>query len=267
MVQQHGLPPFLSWRDAGACEAGGQAQGGPADASIGMTIHNDDRGSWAFNPLYSQWMLLHIVQSGDTLWNLSGRYYGERSTAGVHLIGQIEQNRPILGNDYRQAIPGDVILIPDLAQPGEPPAPGPPAAEPGPGEPVPGPGDPPLGGAPDPVAGLPATPPPGWPPGMPWPPVLVTPEPRETPPGDEQGPDIIDPGDYIGGDDITGAEPILTGGETAIEPAPAEPWWTTTRIALIGGLGLATVGLIVWGATRGSKKPRRRSSSRRRRRR
>jgi len=262
LVQVHGMPPFLSWREAGRMlEAAGQAQGGPADASSGLTIHNDDRGSWAFNPLYSQWQLLHIVQSGDTLWALSGRYYGERSMAGVHVIGRVEQNRPILGASYDQAIPGDVILIPDLEQPGaSPPAPPPPGAVPAPGgDPVPGPGEPPVPGAPPPVVGLPTQPPPGWPPGMPWPPVEVPTQPPETPPGDEQAPDILIPGQP------PGAPPVLVGGAPAEPPPPKEPsWWTTPRVAIVGGLAAATVIAAVWAA---SRRPKKRRAPRRRRRR
>jgi hypothetical protein len=249
-------------------EAAGQAQGGPADASLGMTIQNDDRGSWAWNALQGQWQLLHVVVSGDTLWNLTRTYYGAggQNLASVRAIGQVPQNEPILGPEYRDAVPGDVILIPNLEQPGAaPPSPPPGGALPPPGgDPVPQPDEPPLGGAPQPIPELPAQPPPGWPPTMPWPPVLVTPEPGDEPPGplpgegpiDEIGPPTIDPGIP------PGVEPIPVG---AIVPAEPESWWTTGRIALVGGLSLATVGLIVWGATRGAK--RRRRAPRRRRRR
>ncbi len=264
IVRIHGLPPFVNWRNAS-----GIAQGGPADASAGLSLMTDDRGTWAWNTPYGQWMLLRTIRSGDTLWAMSGQYYGERTMAGVHLIGNIEQNRPILGASYDKAVPGDVILIPDLTQPGAaPPSPGPPAAQPpADGSPVPGPDEPPLAGGGYPIPELPAEPPPGWPATMPWPPLEVPSEPGDQPPGElpgeQAGPIPTEP--------VLGAPPVLVGGPGAVEPAPApngqESWWTTTRIALVGGLGLATVGLIVWGATRGSKRRRRRSSSPRRRRR
>ncbi|MHC4218173.1 MAG: hypothetical protein ACYSU7_06910 [Planctomycetota bacterium] len=264
LVQIHGMPPWLSFRGAsGIGEASGQAQGGPADASVGMTIHNDDRGSWAWNALEGQWMLLHIIVGGDTLWNLTARYYGPtgQNLVSVRRIGNIPQNAPILGSDYRDAVPGDVILIPDLEQPGaSPPSPPGGGAEPAPGgDPTPGPGDPPISGGLDPIGGLPAEPPPGWPPTMPWPPF-------ETDPGGDEPTN----GEPATGAPSNGAEPILVGGApaAAVNGANGETWWTTGRIALVGGIGVATVALIVWGATRGTKRRRRspRRTPRRRRR-
>jgi hypothetical protein len=253
-------------------EASGQAQGGPADASAGLTLLNDERGTWGWNPIYGAWMLLHTIVSGDTLWNLSGRYYGQRSMEGVHLIGNVEQNVPILGSDYRQAIAGDVILIPAtpaMPPPGAaPPMPGPPSADPPPngGGPVPQPGDPQL--PEDPVGWLPEEPPPFWPPGMPWPPIQTDPEPDPEPPGAEP-PVVVDPGLPPEPPPGPPEEPPPDVVLARVEPEAApEKWWTTGRIALVGGLGLAAVGLIVWGATRGAKKrPRRRARPRRRQRR
>lgn len=251
IVHRRGLPPFLA-----TIEAAGQAQGGPADASAALTKQTDSRGTWAWNPLYDEWQLLHIIRSGDTLWAMSGTYYGERSVPGVHKIGRVEQNRPILGSDYEQAVPGDVILIPGLAQPG--------GAVPSP------PGDPavpPPGGAQPPGLELPGEgidwtspePPDNWPPQLPWPPGSVTP-PITTP--------VELPADIPALPPAQPAEPTPVGAEPA-QPVTQESWWTTPRIALVGGLSVVTVGLIAWAATRGAKKPRkrrRRPQKRRRRR-
>lgn len=255
IVRRHGLPPWLN-----TVEAAGQAQGGPADASAGLQKMNDARGTWAWNPLYNEWQLLRVIRSGDTLWAMSGEYYGERSVPGVHRIGNIDQNQPILGSTYDRAVPGDVILIPQLQQPvGAPPQP---------------PGDgaiPPPGGSQPPGLDLPPggidwtapEPPPNWPPDWPWPPGNVTPPitlptepPYEPPPGT---PPQLPPGN--------GAAPTPVGATT---PGAEEKFWTNGKIALIGGLALGTIGLVVWGATRGAKQkrrsPRRRTQRRRRRR-
>lgn len=260
MVQIHGLPPWLSWRDAG-----GQAQGGPADASVNLTILDTPEGAWAWNALEGEWQKLHAIVSGNTVWGLTATYYGAsgQNLANVRRIGNVPQNKPILGPSYDQAVPGDVILIPGLAQPqAAPPSPPPPGAQPPPGgDPVPQPGEPPITGAPQPVPDVGFDPPPGWPPTMPWPPVLVDPEPSPEPPGPLPDPSPPTP--------PVGAEPIQVGAPGAAPPGAivkAQPasWWTTGRIALVGGLGIGTVALIVWGATRGAKKkPARRRSTRR----
>lgn len=249
MVRQLGLPPFLC-----TFEAAGQAQGGAADASEGLAKMNDARGTWAYNTLQDEWQLLHVIRSGDTLWAMGNRYYGQSSVANVHRIGNVPQNRPIVGSDYAQCVPGDVLLIPGLEQPGNA-VPAPP-----PGGAVP----PPEGANPPGLPDFPGvdwtspTPPPNWPSDWPWPPLQGQPPittPVETPaptPGPGQG-----------------AEPIQVGAPSPGAPARAS-WWTPGKIALVGGLSLAGVGLIVWGATRGAKGRRRppgQPSRRRRRRR
>jgi len=252
IVQQHGLPPYLNY-----IEAGGQAQGGPADASAGLSKSSDDRGTWAWNPVYSEWQLLHTVRSGDTVWAMTRTYYGEQNLVRVRQIGNVQQNKPILGTQYDQAVPGDVILIPGLSQPGgQAPAPPPPAATPPPGgfEPPP------------PVAQLPGEidwgePPANWPPGWAWPPdQLITQPPEDVVVGAPEAPDV-GPGEGP----TTG--PPATTPVGAITPAAPEKksWWSPGKIALVGGLGVMTVGLIVWGATRGQKRTTRTTSQRTRR--
>lgn len=277
MVQVHGLPPWLSWRNAS-----GIAQGGPADASVGMALETDTRATWAYNNVYGAWMALHIIRSGDTLWALSGRYYGQRSMEGVHYIGRIEQNAPILGSSYDKAVPGDVILIPTMEPqfPGPAfsiPSPPPPGAQPPPGgDPVPQPGDPGQPGTANPIDWLPEQPPPGWPPTMPWPPLQVGPGPVDPTPTDPGpinggGEPRLDPGELPPGMDPPpggwepppGVEPIPAGAIVTTKKKEPETWWTTGRIALVGGLSVATIGLIVWGSTRGTKTKRRRARPRR----
>ena len=246
IVRQHGLPSFMS-----TIEAAGQAQGGPADASAALTKMNDSRGTWAWNPLYDEWQLLHNIRSGDTLWNMSGTYYGVRSVAGVHKIGKVDQNRPILGSDYEQAIPGDIVLIPELPQPtAAVPSPPPDVAVPPPIT-----YDPP---APPEVDWTAPDPPENWPPQLPWPPEDVM------PPIVPEVPDMPTPALPPG--PPTDAVPTPIGAEPAV-PSARDSWWTTPRIALVGGLSVATVGLIAWAATRGAKKPRRRRRPAKRRRR
>jgi len=242
IVQRHGLPPFLSY-----IEAAGQAQGGAADASAGLNKVTDDRGTWAWNPLYSEWQLLHIVRSGDTVWQMGATYYGQSSLTNVHRIGNIEQNFPLLGSTYDQAVPGDVLLIPGLAQPsGQPPAPAPGGAVPPPG-----------GAMPPDEPGLAPDVPDWWPPNLPWPPYQTQPE---VPGGQEM------PGE-VPGEPADQAPPPQGVPVGAITPRAPEKksWWTGGKIALVGGLGLTALGLIVWGATRGQKRTTRRTSTTRRR--
>lgn len=260
IVTRHGLPPFLN-----TVEVAGQAQGGPADASEGLNKINVGEQTWAWNPIYDEWQLLRMIRSGDTLWNMSGQYYGERSVPGVRRIGNVEQNRPILGSSYDRAVPGDVILIPGLDQPGAaPPSPPPGGAQPPPGGAVPPtpPDLPPIGG----IDWTSPEPPPNWPPYLPWPPDQVAPP--DAPPVDV--PDVPPPVVVGPGEPPAGAEPTPVGATTP--GGEREGWWTTGRIALVGGLAVVTTGLIVWGATRGSKKrkrgkPRKRQRTPRRRRR
>ena len=254
VVRRPGLPPFLNTVQAAAVQwsqALGQNQGGPADASAGLTKvegtwHGQAR-TWAWNPVYSEWQLLHVLRSGDTLWNMGGTYYGQRSVQNVHRIGDVEQNAPIIGanaggdNAYALGVPGDVLLIPGLEQPANQP----PASPPGGAVPPPGGAEPPD--IPD-VGERP----PGYPVDWPWPPGWAT-SPVEPGPEEPTTPAPVEPP----------ATPTPIGAETG---TPSEgTWWTTGKIVLVGSLGLATLGLIVWGVASG-KKGKRKPSKRRRRR-
>lgn len=251
VVRRAGYPPFLDTFQAAMVrwgQASGQNQGGPADASAGLSKvdrswHGQAR-TWAWNPVYSEWQLLHVIRSGDTLWAMGRTYYGQSSMQNVHRIGDVEQNAPIIGANasgddaYALAVPGDVLLIPGLEQP---------------------PAPPPDASVPDPIGGMPPTPvdpgerPPGYPPDLPWPPGWGT-TPVE-PPGIEPTP--TEPGQ--------GATPTPIGAGTPA--AGGGSWWTAGKIALVSGLGLGTLALIIWGVKSGGKKSKRRSKSKRRRRR
>lgn len=263
VVRRHGLPPFLNTFQAAAVEwngmigagADGQRQGGPADASAGLTKvdgtwHGQER-TWAWNPVDSEWQLLHVLRSGDTLWRMGSTYYGQSSMQNVHRIGDVEQNREIIGADasgdnaYALGVPGDVLLIPGLEQPG--------------GQP---PASPPGGSVPDPGgAQPPGTPdygqrPPGYPADWPWPPGWAT-APVEPPSG--TGP--TEPGEP--------AETTPVDAQTGV--VRRESWWSPGKVVLVGGLGLTTLGLIVWGIASAGKpkrrKARKRKGGKRRRRR
>jgi len=105
-------------------EASGARAGVPEDASAGLPTYLDGGGrAWAYHPS-GEWMALHAIRSGDTLWNLSGTYYGTRSLGGVRAIHGVPENTAIQGPDpNRGLIAGDRILIPGLVQPAEAPAP------------------------------------------------------------------------------------------------------------------------------------------------
>lgn len=98
-------------------EAAGAAAGGPELAHAGLETATDDRGQlWALNG--SEWQAVHLVRTGDTLWNISGRYYGTPSVTGVRQIHAVARNRAVQGPDPNAGlIPGDQILIPGLVQP------------------------------------------------------------------------------------------------------------------------------------------------------
>jgi hypothetical protein len=247
IVRRPGLPPWLSMMQAAALPgAGGLGQGGPADASAGLQkvdgTWNGEQRTWAWNPVSSEWQLLHVVREGDTLWAMGRTYYGESSVANVHRICHLEQNAPIIGasSDCARGVPGDILLIPGLPQPG--------------GE---TPGNPP-GGAVPPPGGFepPTTPtdpignqrPPGYPDDWPWPPGWST-SPVET------------PGETPPAETGDGAEPTPV--DAPIQTTQPTRWWTPGKIALVGGLGATTLGLIIWGVA-ASKKPKRRRSRRRR---
>ncbi len=169
VVRRLGVPPWLSMTQAAQLpEADGIGQGGAADASAGLQkVEGSWRGevrTWAWNPVYSEWQLLHVLREGDTLWNMGGTYYGQRSVANVHRICDLEQNAPIIGadSDCAQGVPGDILLIPGLTQPEDQP----PASPPGGATPPPGGIEPPDVPT-DPISD---ERPPGYPDEYPWPP-------------------------------------------------------------------------------------------------
>jgi hypothetical protein len=253
IVRRPGLPPWMNTVEVArprTREAGGQAQGGAADASVGLEkISSGPDETWAWNPIYDQWQLLHVIRSGDTLWQMGAHYYGQASRDNVHRIGDVEQNRRIVGSTYDQCVPGDILLIPDLTPPAnQPPAP------PGNGA------EPPPGGAEPPGSGQDGgidwgDPPANWPPDMPWPPVggVVT-APYEPPAGGGEQPGPITP------------TPV---GATTPTTGETKGWWTTGKVVGVSAGGLAVVALVIYLATRKPGRrgaPRRRSSRRRRRR-
>lgn len=258
VIQRPGLPPFLQTFQAASLrwrEASGIGQGGPADASAGLSkVQGTFRGeaaTWAWNPIDAEWQLCHILTDRNTLWDMGGHYYGTKSRANVHRIGNVEQNRAIIGadSDYAQGVPGDILLIPGLAQPSGL------TPQPPPGGSVPEPG----GAVPPLPPSEPGGRPPGYPPDWEWPPGWST-SPVE-PPAELPGlPEPTEPG---------GAVPTPIGADTGTTGRTS--WWTPAKIALVGGMGVATLGLIVWGVVNAGKprlrrKPKPRKSTRRRRR-
>jgi hypothetical protein len=108
-------------------EAGGSAYGAPQDATTGLVSATDSQGTtWYWNPSTNEWEQAHIIVEGDTLWDLTNAYYGAYNLQAVTAIHQVPQNLAIQGGDPNTGlIPGDVILIPNLPQPGiTPPATG-----------------------------------------------------------------------------------------------------------------------------------------------
>jgi len=243
VVNRLGLPPPLALAQAAGIygEAGGQAQGGPADASEGLskvsgTWHGQAR-TWAWNPVYSEWQLLHVIREGDTLWRMGQTYYGESSTANVRRICNLEQNAPIIGadRDCAQGVPGDVLLIPGLEQPSNQP----PASPPGGAVPPPDGYEPPT---------FPTDPgldqrPPGYPDDWPWPPVWDT-TPAEPPAEPAEPTEPTEP-----------AEPEPVGAIT--RPGTSQKFWTAGKIVAAAGGGLGVLGLIVWAAVAAGKPKRR----------
>ncbi len=249
---RHGLPPFLH-----VVEASGQAQGGPADASTGMQLFTDGSGqSWAWNPSMSEWQLRYTVKWGDTLYVLSGRFYGQASVTGVHRIYGVPQNQPIAGSSLDQCVPGDVLLIPGLAQPQAIPPVGGGVSLP---LPVPSPEQPtPAQPTPTPIGiELPTQPPPGWPPSIPWPPLTgVQPTPTEPTPAEPTPTEPTPAQPYPGG-----AVPIPIGTTQPGAPTPKKTWWTAGRTAAVAIIGTAGVAGVVALIVVAAKKNRRRRRS------
>jgi hypothetical protein len=209
-------------------------------------------GVWAFNPVVQEWQAVHAIVSGDNLWNMSRDYYGQPSQAGMHAIRDVPENTPIVGQDMKQAIPGDQLLIPGIAArsglgiPGGPPPPG-------------------TGGTVDPAPTLP-----GLPPGVAIPPGII-------PPGFPTIPGVTGPAVGPGGEPVPtvppgvpGVPPVATLPPVQVEPpavlvgteeekkAKEGEFWTPTKIAVGAGLGILVVGGIAYFATRPKKRTRRR---------
>lgn len=214
-------------------EAGGARSGVPEDASAGLPTYLDAAGrAWAYHPS-GDWMPVHQIRSGDTLWNLSGAYYGTSSLAGVRQIHGVPENTAIQGTDpNRGLIPGDRILIPGL---------------------------PPPAGAPSPGGSLADAPPIDAPISPPTPPGATLP--GQEGPGPVNDPVAANelPTDVHPGGDIV---PVSMPGQPVLNAPtkPAEDISTGAKVALglVGALGL---GLTVWLLMRKPKK--RRNPSRR----
>lgn len=225
-------------------EAAGAAAGHTQDASRGMpTMQKPDGSIWAFNASMGEWQYVYTVKHGDTLYALSGLFYGQKSLPGVHAIYNVPQNKVIQGPSADSGlIPGDVILIPGLPQPAAAPA----ASDSIPSSIPQSPSPttiftPTSAGSSLPVPVVSAAPP-GWPSTLPYPPVNAP-----------SGTDII-PASYDG----SNVETLPTVQVTGTVPGSSSgtgQFWTTGRIALAAGAGVIGLGTIAFLATR--KKRRR----------
>lgn len=207
-------------------DAGGAKAGRPEDASAGFRRITDAQGlPWAWNPVANEWQRIHTIRSGDTLWNLSGTYYGTKSLPGVRAIFNVPQNKAIQGaSPDTGLIPGDRILIPGLRQPAAAPIE---VSEPGPVEvPTPEPDEPTIGVTPPDVVTVPPIP-------------------------------------SIPGDLIPAPPEGIPVGAPAPEPSPAPPKKKDRTLLLVGVVGAGA--LLVGGAALVMKKRRRRNPRRRRR--
>lgn len=265
-------------------EAGGSLTGGFQNAGEGKVAKPDPvMGIWVWNPSYAEWQKEHLLKSGDTLWNMAGKYYGDNNRWKE--IAKVPENKSIVGSDGTKGYAGDILIIPSLKQIF------PPFGTPGTTAPddildlptPPGLDDPSFpaslpGGLPpaavDPTTGFP---PPGspkpdwWPAGVPYYPADPT---AIIPPGVELPPGAIPaepfPEDLPGGGTLpTGGLPIpvSTGGVTPAGASTAKkeeaaPFWTTGKIVAASLAGVSVVGLTVFLITR----KKRRSNPRRRRR-
>jgi len=239
----------------GGIDAAGQAANKIEDASAGMTKATDTAGNmWAWNGRAGQWQRLVVMKGDGTtiLSTLAQKFYG--SAGAWHQIADLPENTPIVSTSGTKAIPGDVLLIPNLTQPWTPPTATGGGTDVGPTEDIPST----VAGIPGVLPGL-GDPPPGWPSGLPW-------------PGTNGGtPDGTTPA-------ITGDTPPPGGtdGDQPVEIVPAgstttaslatttkeEKFWTTPKIVIAGVLGVGIVGTVIYFATRG---PSRRRARRRRR--
>jgi len=228
------LPPFL--------EAAGAKSGHPEDASAGMPKWKDASNQiWAFNQGMGEWQIPHVIKSGDTLFNLSGLYYGKKTLGGVHAIHNVPQNLKIQGPSADSGlIPGDVILIPALPQPTQAPAASDATPIGLPQGPVTAPPVPTPPGSPMPFP-VPSTIPSSWPTDLGYPPNTGVPS----------GPDIVLTSGH--GDVMPTVLPTV---EVQGNVKPKEEFWTSGRIAVAAGVGVLGLGTVAFLATR--KKRRRR---------
>lgn len=103
-------------------EAAGALAGHIEDLTAGLPVALDGAGRrWV--QYLGTWMLTHKIRSGDTLWALTKTYYGAagQTVPNVQIIGNHPLNEPILSaaSNYTKAIPGDVIVIPNVSPPPE----------------------------------------------------------------------------------------------------------------------------------------------------
>jgi len=206
-------------------ESSGAAAGHAQDASAGMVVVLVGGVRWAWNPLQTQWQRTHTIAAGDTLWHLSGSYFGASSLGGVQAIYGVPQNRAIQGPSPDSGlIPGDVILIPNLTRPASLPLGGP---------------------SPNVVVDQPIVEPIGPGP-APMPSPVVGPDVHPT-----GGPQPVQPNQPI---------PAPDG---AIEPVHEAPkkFWTTGKIVAAGVIGASAIGITIALLVASSKKKRRRRAA------
>jgi len=248
-------------------EAGGQAANKIEDASAGMQRATDTAGSiWAWNQRAGQWQIPVIMRADGTtiLSTLARKYYGNALL--WHQIADLAENNPIVGTSGTKAIPGDVLLIPNLTQPWTS---GPTATGGGTGGAGAGGGG--AGGTTEIPGELPIDPanidpgavtgilpglgdaPPGWPSGLPWPGTSSSTVDPVDPGGTGGG--TGGPGSFPTGGDV----PPPTGQPTSLattSDAKPEPYWTTGKKVGAVVVGAGVLGLVLYFATR--KAPRRR---------
>lgn len=240
----------------GGTDAAGQAANKIEDASAGMTRATDTAGNgWAWNPRAAQWQRLLVMKGdGSTILSaLAVKFYG--SAGAWKQIAQLPENTGIVGLDGTKAIPGDVILIPNLQQPWTPPTSTGGGTDVGPtggdAPPIIDPGK--VAGA---IPGL-GEPPPGWPSGLPWPGTQPggggdTPG-GSTPAGDSP------PGGSTGGEQPVEVVPTGSTVTTSLATTSGEPkFWTTPKIVAAGVVGVGVLGTVIYLVTRKPTRRRRR---------
>jgi len=205
-------------------ESSGAAAGHAQDASAGLTIVLVGGDRWAWNPLQAQWQRTHTIVSGNTLWNLSGSYYGAPSLAGVQAIYAVPQNRAIQGPSPDSGlIPGDVILIPNVTRPAALPLSGP-----SPNVQVDQPVVSPVGGGTGPL------------------------------PGPVVGPDVHVTG---GPQPVQPPAPVPGPNGQIVKPEEPKKFWTTGKIVAAGVIGASAIGIAIAIAIAASRKKKRRRAA------